>query len=678
MKITDSIDVLKGIGPKKKELLTKLNLYTLEDLLYFFPRHYQDRRNITLIKDLREDVPVLIRAEVIKTSMGGFRYGNKSILKVTCEDQSGKLEIIFFNARYLSGLFKPGVFFDFYGKPRSDRSGFKLVHPDFSKTDSGIAQGILPIYPLTAGVTQSDIHKYQRQAISLAESLEEYLPDSLITRNRLCGISYAIRNVHFPTDEKKLKEARFRLVFEELLLLQTGLLATREIRMKEGKSPLFPNTIRVEEFIKGLPYKLTDAQKRVIAEVNSSMESPRPMNRLVQGDVGSGKTVIAETALYKAVKSGYQGVMMAPTELLAKQHYASLKADLEPHGINVQLLISSLINKEKQMILQGIRNGAIQIVVGTHAVIQSNVIFNNLGLVITDEQHRFGVNQRLALTEKGDNVDTLVMTATPIPRTLAAIIYGDLDISVIDEMPPGRNPIITKNVTGDSARKSMYSFIKSELESGRQCYVVTPLIEESEMLNLRSAAEVFAELSKTFSEFTVSVLHGGMKPEEKERTMDAFNRGAIDLLVSTVVIEVGINVPNATVMVIENAERFGLAQLHQLRGRVGRGQAQSYCFLVNGSNSQLAQERSEIMVSSGDGFYIAEKDLELRGPGEFFGTKQHGLPELSIADLVKHIDILEIVKQEAKMLLEKDPRLQSPENRPLKKKIEKLFIRTTS
>jgi len=678
MKITDGVEILKGVGPKKKELLLKLNIATLEDFLFYFPRHYQDRRHVSEIIDLRDEVPALIRAAVVKVTTGGFRYGKKSFIKVLCEDRTGKIEIVFFNAGFLNSIFKPGVSFDFYGKPRFEAGSVKLIHPDFSRTETGVIQGIIPIYPLTAGITQAEMQKYLRQVVPLASSLEEYLPPSIIARNRLCSISYAIKNIHLPDDEQKLKEARFRLVFEELLVLQTGLMATREIRMEGKKSPSFPKSVVIDPFIESLHYQLTGAQQRVISEVLASMESPRPMNRLVQGDVGSGKTVIAETALYKAVKSGYQGVMMAPTELLAKQHYASLKADLEPHGIQVELLISSLNSKDKQGLLDKMKTGSIQVVVGTHAVIQSNVVFKNLGLVITDEQHRFGVNQRLALTEKGENVDTLVMTATPIPRTLAAIIYGDLDISIIDEMPPGRNPVITKSITNQTARKTMYSFVGSQLEEGRQCYVVTPLIEESDLLEARSAAEVYSELSKLFCDFSVGLLHGGMKPEEKERVMESFNDGAIDLLVSTVVIEVGINVPNATVMVIESAERFGLAQLHQLRGRVGRGSHQSYCFLILGGGGSLAAERAEIMVNSGDGFYIAEKDLELRGPGEFFGTRQHGIPDLAIADLVKHIDVLEKVKEEAKFLLFQDPKLANFENQAFKKKIEKLFTKASS
>lgn len=678
MKITDDVVLLKGVGPKKKELLLKLNIATLEDFLFYFPRQYQDRRHISEIIDLRDEVPALIRASVVKVTTGGFRFGKKSFIKVLCEDRTGKIEIVFFNAGFMKSIFNPGVSFDFYGKPRFEAGSVKMIHPDFSRTETGVIQGIIPIYPLTAGITQAEMQKYLRQVVPLASTLEEYLPPSIIARNRLCSISYAIKNIHLPSDEQKLKEARFRLVFEELLILQTGLMATREIRMEGKKSPSFPKSVKIDPFIESLHYRLTGAQQRVISEVLASMENSSPMNRLVQGDVGSGKTVIAETALYKAVKSGYQGVMMAPTELLAKQHYASLKADLEPHGIRVELLISSLNSRDKQGVLDEMKTGSIQVVVGTHAVIQSNVVFINLGLVITDEQHRFGVNQRLALTEKGENVDTLVMTATPIPRTLAAIIYGDLDISIIDEMPPGRNPVITKSITNQTDRKTMYSFVKSQLQEGRQCYVVTPLIEESDVLEARSAAEVYAELSKLFSNFSVGLLHGGMKPEEKERVMESFNDGAIDLLVSTVVIEVGINVPNATVMVIESAERFGLAQLHQLRGRVGRGSHQSYCFLVLGGRSPLAAERAEIMVNSGDGFFIAEKDLELRGPGEFFGTRQHGLPDLAIADLVKHIDILEKVKEEAKFLLAQDPKLENSDHQAFKKKIEKLFIKASS
>lgn len=533
-----------------------------------------------------------------------------------------------------------------------------MIHPEFNPFKEGEGEGIRPVYPLTGGISQLEMLKYQRQCISALPSIIDYMPQDIKDRNRLCDLQFALKNIHFPENELKLKQAKFRLVFDELFLLQTGLLARNAELRQAKKDHLYKEPCLLETFQASLLFSLTNAQQRVMKEVFESMNQPLPMARLIQGDVGSGKTVIAAAALYKAAKNHLQGVMMVPTELLARQHYESLQELLEPHGVTVHLLVSSLGVKEKQQVINDIKDGTAQVVVGTHAIIQPKVEFSNLSLVVTDEQHRFGVNQRIALGEKGKSVDTMVMSATPIPRTLAAILYGDLDISILDEMPPGRQKILTDKVGSENRRAKMYDFVETQLEKGRQCYVVTPLIEESEELEIKSAEEVYKELKGIYSDYSVALLHGAMRSEDKENIMASFQRGEIHVLVATVVIEVGINVPNATVMVIENAERFGLAQLHQLRGRVGRGLDQSYCFLVSSKETEYALARMEIMTQSTDGFYIAEKDLELRGPGEVFGTKQHGLPELIMADLSKHLSILEVVKQEAKDLLAEDPVLE--------------------
>jgi ATP-dependent DNA helicase RecG len=521
------------------------------------------------------------------------------------------------------------------------------------------------------------MRKWQRAAFELLPALEEYLPEKTLERNRLCGIRYAIENIHFPTDKKHLMEAKYRLIFEELLFLQTGLLAIKK-KMTSGQQGIrFSASIQMEEFTSMLPYALTGAQNRVLSEISRDMESTKVMNRLVQGDVGSGKTIVAAAAMYKAVKSGFQAVMMAPTELLARQHFEGLKSEFLSYGIKVGFLSGSLTSKDKREVQEQIETGKLDIIIGTHAVIQPGVKFANLGLVITDEQHRFGVNQRAVLSRKGQNPDVLVMTATPIPRTLAVILYGDLDISIIDEMPPGRQQIITRAVKADG-REASYEFVRREVKTGRQAYVVAPLIEDSENLDAKSALGLYDELKERFSEFSVAFLHGSMKQADKDRIMQEFYAGKVQILVSTVVIEVGINVPNATIMLIENAERFGLAQLHQLRGRVGRGEEQSYCILITDGGSDIAQERAEIMKATGDGFLIAEKDLELRGPGEFFGMRQHGIPELKLADLVKHIKILNTVREESERILAEDEHMNGKDYVKLKEKIDKMFNNTES
>ncbi len=677
MDLNDRVTAIKGIGPMKSVALNKLNIETIGDFLSFYPRDYEDRRDLRKIISLRDGDTALVKGKLLLIVKGKGRIPRKQTLKLLVQDETGAMEVVFFHAGFLEKSLKQNEEYILYGKASVNMGRIQMLHPDITKYEGEQEQAILPIYPLTWGISQGEMRKWQKSAFELLPELEEYLPEKTLERNRLCGIRYAIENIHYPTDKKHLMEAKYRLIFEELLFLQTGLLSIKKKMTSKQQGLCFSATVRMEEFTSNLPYALTGAQSRVLSEINGDMESLKVMNRLVQGDVGSGKTIVAAAAMYKAVKSGFQAVMMAPTELLARQHFDGLKSEFFSYGIKVGFLSGSLTQKEKKEVQEQIEKGELDIIIGTHAVIQPGVKFANLGLVITDEQHRFGVNQRAVLSKKGHNPDVLVMTATPIPRTLAVILYGDLDISIIDEMPPGRQQIITRAVKADG-RETSYEFVRREVKKGRQAYVVAPLIEDSETLDAKSALGLYDELKDRFYEFSVAFLHGSMKQADKDRIMQEFNAGRIQILISTVVIEVGINVPNATIMLVENAERFGLAQLHQLRGRVGRGEEQSYCILISDGGSDVAQERAEIMKSTNDGFLIAEKDLELRGPGEFFGMRQHGVPELKLADLVKHIKILNTVREESERILAEDEHMKGKDFVKLKEKIDKMFKNTES
>lgn len=672
MDLRDEVTVLKGIGPKKAKALEKLKIKTLRDFLFFFPREYQDRRNLKQIGELQAEQFACVRGRVELIVKDGYRYGKKQKLRLLVSDGQNSMEVIFFNAKYMINSFEKGEEYDFYGKPSVNYGKVQMIHPDFSKSGENASGGILPVYPLTAGISQREMQNWQRRVQSLADGIAEPLPQELLERHRLCGMGFALKNIHFPLERSPLRQGKYRLIFDELLTLQTGLLASKQMASKGKTGLIFDKKADAEEYIKSFPYELTGAQKRVTAEIIADLESGKVMNRLVQGDVGSGKTAIAEIALYKAVKSGFQGVLMAPTELLAKQHYHGIKRNFESFGITAGLLTGNMTAGEKRQTLEALADGSLQVLIGTHAIIQPNVVFRNLGLVITDEQHRFGVKQRTQLQEKGNNPHVLVMTATPIPRTLAVILFGDLDISIIDELPPNRQKIITRSLPQEE-RSRGYDFVFKQLQQGRQAYVVAPLIDESEVLDVKSAEELYEELKDSFPGYKAALLHGAMKQKDKDEIMERFYRGEIHVLVSTVVIEVGINVPNATIMVIENAERFGLAQLHQLRGRVGRGKHRSYCILISNGNSDMAKSRMEIMTESQDGFYIAEQDLKLRGPGDLFGTRQHGIPDLNLADLAKHIKILDEVKTEAKKIIEEDPFLESSKYRGLRESIYRLF-----
>ncbi len=674
IELNSPMEDLKGVGPKKAALFAKAGILRLSDMLWDFPRDYEDLRCKSDIADLKDGDKVLVQARVIQARMGrGF--GRKRTFHVLAEDATGRLDIIFFMAGFMGKTFVLGEEYRFYGRVKLENGRAAMFQPTFSKADDSAPDGILPVYTLTKGITQKEMRRFSRLALELAEGQfsgeKETLPASVIESANLCGLEYALENIHYPQGREQYAESRYRLVYEELFDLKTALMLSKNRfgRLKEGIS----FTGRLDEaFVQRLPYELTGAQKRCLAQIRRDMEAPKAMNRLIQGDVGSGKTAVAQCAMLKAVSSGYQAAFMAPTELLAAQHMETLTKDFEGLDVKTVLLTGSQKASERKRNLAAIESGEADIVVGTHAILSERVVFRDLGLVITDEQHRFGVNQRQLLTAKGCSPDVLVMTATPIPRTLAVVLYGDLDISVIDELPPGRKPVITKQFT-DEHRSDAYRIMQEQVAQGRQCYIVAPLIADSESIGSRSAESLFEELQEEYPSIRFALLHGAMKQQEKDGVMEAFYRGETDVLVSTVVIEVGINVPNACVMIIENAERFGLAQLHQLRGRVGRGSGQSWCLIITGEDSEIAKLRADTMCESSDGFYIAEKDLEMRGPGELFGFRQHGLPQLQLADPVRHAKVIERAAADAQKLLSSDPGLELPENAGLKAKIEQTF-----
>ena len=673
MDLNDNITALKGVGNKRKEILEKMNIRTVRDLIYTFPRKYEDRRTVSSIMTAPFNEEVLLEVVVVSKRTQGSPYNRKAPLRVLVEDSTGNLELVFFNAKYLHSYFFAGQELTLYGKVTLNNGRRQMVHPEFHRRgDKDDIRGLFPVYPLTEGLSQGQMRSMQLLAEPYHGLVTEWLPSEIVDDYNLCPPSYAITNIHFPKEERRVLEGRYRLVFEELLILQTGLFYIKKGIKSEEEGVQLSKDAGVQEFLDNMSFELTEGQKRAYREIEADLTDARPMNRLVQGDVGSGKTVVSELAMFKTVKCGFQAVMMAPTELLAKQHIETLKHDFEPLGVRCELLSGNMKVRERRELLEDLKSGKIQILVGTHAIIQPDVEFHDLGLVVTDEQHRFGVEQRNLLTRKGNNPNVLVMTATPIPRTLAVILFGDLDISIIDTLPAGRKPIRTF-LRYEESRDKIYDFVRDKVKEGSQAYVVAPLIEESDAIKVRSAEEIFDELRVRYPDVRFGLVHGAMKQSEKDEMMLDFKEGKIQVLVSTVVIEVGIDVPNATIMVIENSERFGLAQLHQLRGRVGRGSKQSYCILISGSKGEIAEKRNNIMVSTTDGFVIAEEDLKLRGPGEIFGTRQHGIPELNIADLVKNVDVLDKVRGLAEDIIDKDPKLGEPENLELKERIKRMF-----
>ena len=666
---SDSIRYLKGIGEKRSLLYSKLGIDTVGALLRFYPRSYEDWSLITPISEARGRGTVCIKAEVVTPVKENYIRKNMVLYKTTVRDKSGIMTITVFNNKYDAEKLKVGSEFLFYGKLSTESFYAEMSSPKIRPAGFDYLR---PIYPATAGLGSAALEKSVKTALSAVEP-KEILPKTVIDENRLMSRSAAIKNVHFPENKELLVKARHRLIFEELFMLQAGLLLIKNVN--RGLTPCVFKTDFTKEFYELLPFELTSAQKRCIAEAAADMSDKRPMNRLIQGDVGSGKTAVAAACCYSAVKNGYQAAMMAPTEILAEQHFKTFSNFFETTDIRVALLTGSLSKKKKDELKARLEGGEIDLVIGTHALLSDNVYFKNLGLVITDEQHRFGVEQRAVLSSKGKAPHLLVMSATPIPRTLSLIMHGDLDVSIIDEYPRGRQAVKTYCV-GSSYRERIYNYIKKHIENGHQGYIVCPLVEEGEEAgDLISAEEYFETLSKNeFKDYRLGLLHGKMKPKEKDGVMRAFAKGDIDLLISTTVIEVGIDVPNSTVMVIENAERFGLSQLHQLRGRIGRGSGSSDCILI--SDSKTAKKtRLKIMCDTVDGFEIADKDLALRGPGDFLGNRQHGLPELRIADLSSDIGVLRLAGRQAAELIKADPLLKDPENAAFKAEIHRMLSR---
>jgi len=656
MKLTDSIRYLKGVGPTREALFNKLGISNISDLIYYFPRDYEDRTKTKKIIELVDGEKMAFEAEILGKITQIFTRSRMKIYKATVVDETSRATLTWFNTDYIKNILKPNQRYVFYGQVERTINGIEIKNPVFEIKGTEKKTGrILPIYPSTKDLTQNVIRDTVKNAFdNLEENITEILPIDLMKKYDLVDINNALESVHFPESELHYMKARKRLAFEELLVLQLGLMQLKNKNSLGAPGIKFEIKDEVYDFIKELPFKLTNAQLKVIDAILKDMSSENSMRRLLQGDVGSGKTIVALISMLNIVRNGYQAVLMAPTSILAEQHFNTFTQMLEAKGIRVGLLTSSLTAKEKRDIKERIELGLIDIVIGTHAVLEDDVRFNKLGLVITDEQHRFGVNQRAKLCSKGLNPDTLVMTATPIPRTLALILYGDLDISIIDELPPNRQKIDTYLVD-KSLEERIGNFIEKEITAGRQAYVVCPLIEESEEMEikLKTVDDAEKEYKQRFPNFNVEILHGKMKPALKEEIMHKFNNKEIDILISTTVIEVGVNVPNATLMIIENAERFGLAALHQLRGRVGRGQHKSYCILKCGIKSKDTIERMQIMTKTDNGFKIAEKDLELRGPGEFLGIRQHGMPELKVANIFADAEVLEETTFAAKEILAK-------------------------
>lgn len=670
-----SIQSLKGVGQQRAAAFEKLGIRRLGDLLCFFPRTYEDRSHALPISALSPGEAVSFRAMVAEEpSLNRVRKGME-LVKLRVVDDSGSLEVIFFNQSFVRTQLQRGQVYRFYGKLNAEGNRRSMTNPIFEHEDAPpkLTGKIVPIYPLSAGLSQKILLSAVRKALDdCANQLPDALPASVAQAAGLCQTPFAYENIHFPASFEALELARRRLVFEELFVLACALADIKNARIQ--KSGVLISTPRLEDFYSRLPFVLTAAQKRAVLDCCRDLSSGRAMNRLVQGDVGSGKTVVAAACIWSAFVGGLQSAFMVPTEILANQHYATLSALLSPFGISVVKLTGAMTAKQKREALAQIQDGRADLVIGTHALFSGNVEFSNLALVVTDEQHRFGVNQRAALIAKGASPHTLVMSATPIPRTLALIVYGDLDVSVIDELPPGRQKVDTF-VVDEAMRPRIYAFMEKQIQEGRQVFVVCPAVEESEERpqNLKSAVEHAMELGKVFPLLRVGYVHGKMKPAEKERVMQAFLDGSIHILVATTVIEVGVDIPNASLMVIENAERFGLSQLHQLRGRVGRGSYKSYCVLFSDTENELSRARLKVLESTTDGFKISEADLRLRGPGDFFGARQHGLPEMHIADLGMDMKLLTEAQEAAHSLLKRDPGLHAPENMRLRQRIDDLF-----
>lgn len=685
---TRDIKFLPGVGPKKAELFNKeLKIFSFEDLLYYFPYKYIDRSRTYKIKEIDGNMPYIqLRGEILNFETQGEGKGRRLIARFS--DGTGIIELVWFKGiKFIIEKYKPGVEYTLFGKPTRFGSKFNIAHPEIDPIDDIIdkAPGLQAYYSTTEKMKSHFLNSKAIQKImynlwkSINGPLPETLPAQVIARSQVIYLTEAIQNIHFPQSPDLLRKAQFRLKFEELFYLQLNILRFTRQRQKKLGGFRFDH---IGDYFNNfyhqcLPFELTNAQKRVLREIRADVGSGKQMNRLLQGDVGSGKTLVALMSMLMAVDNGFQACLMAPTEILASQHYESISELVAPIGIHVELLTGSTRKKERERIHEGLLTGDVNLIIGTHALIEDTVLFSNLGLVVIDEQHRFGVEQRARLWKKNNRPPhILVMTATPIPRTLAMTVYGDLDVSVIDELPPGRKPIQTIHQY-DNKRGALYASIRKQIEMGRQIYIVYPLIQESERSDLKNLENGFKHIQEVFPEFKVCMVHGKMKPAEKDAEMQKFVSGEAHIMVATTVIEVGVNVPNASVMIIENAERFGLSQLHQLRGRVGRGADQSYCILMTSHKlSQETRKRLEIMVRTNDGFEISEADLQLRGPGDMEGTQQSGIAfDLKIANIAKDEQILQLARDIANEILDKDPELSLTENYVLNRQLQKIFTK---
>ena len=674
-RLTDSVTILKGVGPARAKQFAQLGIFTLGDLICHFPRGYEDRTRLVTIDKLQVDQPACFKAMVMNSPRTAHIRKGLDLTKVVVADCTARLNLTFFNSKFVSEQLHYGEEYVFYGAVSGDFIGYNMTNPVFETPDSVPVhtRRVMPVYPLTAGLNNNAMAKAVRQALELCDPPEEIIPAEIRDRYGILPAETAYRAIHDPSSMEEAEEAKKRLVFEEFFVFSAGLSLMRAAR-EDKTVPVWENR-DLSEFYGALPFSLTGAQNRVIGQILDDFAAGKPMNRLVQGDVGSGKTMVAAAAAFCAVKNGAQAAMMAPTEILAEQHYKSLSKLLEPLGIRMGLLTGSMTPKQKTLMRQALETGAVDFAVGTHALVSEQTKFRHLGLVVTDEQHRFGVNQRSALSAKGTDPHLLVMSATPIPRTLALLMYGDLDVSILDELPPGRQTV-DSFLVGESYRARLNGFIRKQVREGHQVYVVCPAVEETDGMSLKAATEWADTLRMVFPDLHIALLHGQMKGAEKEAVMGAFARGEADVLVATTVIEVGVDVPNATLMVIEDADRFGLSQLHQLRGRVGRGSAKSFCVLTTHNRNEQTVRRLKALCKTTDGFQIAQEDLKLRGPGDFFGARQSGLPAFRVASLGSDLDTLTRAQQASKDWIERFGTADLPESKALRSRIGVLFARS--
>ena len=674
-KLSDPVTILKGVGPTKAKQFATLNIYTLGDLICHFPRGYEDRTRLVTIEKLEVDKPACFKAMVMNTPRTSHIRKGLDVTKVQVADHTARLNLTFFNQKFTTEQLQYGKEYIFYGAVSGDFIGYNMTSPAFEALDSApvVTRRVLPVYPLTAGLSNTAMVKAVRQALAICDPPAEILPESLRRQYGILGADRAYYAIHEPSTMEEAELAKRRLIFEEFFVFSAGLALLRASRAQKRTEPY--GNCALDSFFEALPFCLTGAQKRAIAEIVRDMKQGVPMNRLVQGDVGSGKTMVAAAAAFLAVKNGKQAALMAPTEILAEQHYASLSKLLEPLGVRTVLLTGSGTPKQKKQIRECIEAGQADLIIGTHALVSDTTVFADLGLVIADEQHRFGVAQRSKLSAKGEDPHLLVMSATPIPRTLALLMYGDLEVSILDELPPGRQQT-DSFLVDESYRGRINAFIRKQVAQGHQCYVVCPAVEENQELNLKAAVAWAETLQQTvFPDLKIALLHGQMKSGEKEEVMSRFAAGEANVLVATTVIEVGVDVPNATLIVIEDADRFGLSQLHQLRGRVGRGSAKSYCILTSHNKNPETLARLKALCKTTDGFQIAEEDLRLRGPGDFFGARQSGLPVFRVANLNCDLQTLKLAQEASVRWIDTQGTRDTPEAKALRERIGDLFAR---